>query len=327
MLVSKEFSGIHPKKINIYIDLYSMFITLFIYHGLVNPMNITSCSVNCAIHYRNYFKKFGVYTNIFLLYSPTTSITNLKYMPEYNSDYRKRILNNPEVMHHVNQNLGLLGTVVPYLPDIYFKIGTAEVGVMAYDIMLKLADLGDKAPSIFVSTSQYAFQLPAAYQGCVLFYKKYDRSGEDLSFSVDSMDCLDSLIRETKLKNYSMGSKNPEYITGYMVLAGLPKRSVKSLFRYETAINILDSISGEYQVINSDTIYEYISKMYSNKNISKEMIENRFKCLDINYQLQEYRVLPESKETSYLNQLNNFDMLVFLNNKYFKDNPMTLDKL
>ena len=46
-----------------------------------------------------------------------------------------------------------------------------------------------------------------------------------------------------------------------------------------------------------------------------------------NYQLEEYRLLPESKEESYLNQVKNFDELVHINDQYFKDNPMLLDKL
>ena len=62
-------------------------------------------------------------------------------------------------------------------------------------------------------------------------------------------------------------------------------------------------------------------------NITLEELEERYKCIDLNYQLEEYRLLPESKEESYLNQVKNFDELVHINDQYFKDNPMLLDKL
>ena len=105
-LVRKEFNGCNVKIINIFIDIYSFLMPLYRCYNVTDLLNITSCIVNMAIHYRNYFKKLGVYPNIFLLYSPTMSITNTKHIPQYNRKYTERMMNNMQICNAVNQNLG-----------------------------------------------------------------------------------------------------------------------------------------------------------------------------------------------------------------------------
>ena len=327
LIVSKEFQGSSDKIINIYIDLYSVIFTLFRCESITGVMDISSSIVNMAIHYRNYFKKFGVYTNIFLIYSPTMSITNLKHLPNYNAT-RINIMNkNRQVYDAVNRNLGLLGTIVPYLPDIFLKIGTAETSVIAYDIMLQLQSKGVSFPSVFVTSSQYAFQLPAKNHRCVLFFKKKDAQRDDISYGVDALDCLDYYIRETKNQTDLVCPKNSNWMSAYMCLAGIPQRNVTSLFNYKKALELLGSLAQSYDAITPETIFEHISRKYPDHRIPIQEIIERFECIDLDYQLEEYRTLPESKGLSFLNQLNNFDELVHLNDTYFKNNPMALDKL
>lgn len=326
-LVRKEFNGCNVKIINIFIDIYSFLMPLYRCYNVTDLLNITSCIVNMAIHYRNYFKKLGVYPNIFLLYSPTMSVTNTKHIPQYNRKYTERMMNNIQIFNAVNQNLGLLGTIVPYLPDIFFKMGTVETSVMAYDIMTTLESRGIVFPNIFVSSSQYAFQIPATYPKCVLFYKKKDKNNADLSFSTNNLDCLEYFIKETKNQYDISTPKRSEWMTGYMMLTGIPKRDISSIFNYKVSLKILLDIEKSYNVINPKSIYNHIINNYPKTNITLEELEERYKCIDLNYQLEEYRLLPESKEESYLNQVKNFDELVHINDQYFKDNPMLLDKL
>lgn len=327
LIVSKEFQGCQDKIVNVYIDLYAMLITLYRCQSITGAIDISSCIVNMAIHYRNYFLKYGVYTNIFLIYSPTMGLTNLRHLPNYNSSYINRMVKNKQVYNAVNENLALLGTIVPYLPDIFLKIGTAETTVIAYDIMLKLQSKGVIFPSVFVTTSQYAFQLPAKYKRCVLFIKKTDNNNDDISYGVDALDCLDYYIKETKNKSDITIPKRNDWISAYMSLAGIPKRNVTSLFNFKIALEILNSLSSSYDAVTPEALFEHISRKYPDHRISLQELVERFRCIDLDYQLEEYRTLPESKETAFLNQLNDFDELVHLNDIYFKSNPMVLDKL
>lgn len=327
LIVSKEFQGSSDRIINIYIDLYSVLFTLFRCESITGIMDISSSIVNMAIHYRNYFKRFGVYTNIFLIYSPTMCINNLKHLPNYNTTRINVMNKNPKVYDAVNNNLGLLGTIVPYLPDIFLKIGTAETSVIAYDIMMKLQSKGVTFPSVFVTSSQYAFQLPSKNHRCVLFFKKRDPQKEDISYSVDALDCLDYYIKETKNQTDVVTYKNSNWMSAYMALAGIPQRNVTSLFNYKKALELLGSLSRSYDAITPETIFEHINRKYPDHSIPLQEIIERFECIDLDYQLEEYRTLPESQGLSFLNQMENFDELVHLNDVYFKNNPMALDKL
>ena len=53
----------------------------------------------------------------------------------------------------------------------------------------------------------------------------------------------------------------------------------------------------------------------------------RYKCLDLVFQLAEYRMLPESKEKSYMRQVSDFGQLININSTYFQSNPINLQLL
>ena len=47
-----------PEIVNVYIDLYQMLTYLFLNEYIEDPINIASCLINHAIHYRNYFRRY-----------------------------------------------------------------------------------------------------------------------------------------------------------------------------------------------------------------------------------------------------------------------------
>ena len=138
---------------------------------------------------------------------------------------------------------------------------------------------------------------------------------------------MEYFIKETKNQYDISSPKRSEWMTGYMMLTGIPKRDIPSIFNYKVSLKILLDIEQSYNVINPKSIYNHIINNYPKTNITLEELEERYKCIDLNYQLELYILLPESKEESYLNQVKNFDELVHINDQYFKDNPMLLDKL
>lgn len=326
-LVELEFNDTNTKVINIFIDVYQILLPIYKFFKVENPLSITSCLINMAIHYRHYFYKYGVYTNIFLLYSPTMSSNNTKFCPEYNNKYTNRILNNKYIYDMVNHNLSLMGTIIPYLPDIYFKIGTVETPVMAYDMINKFAVKGFNPPSIFITTSQYAFQLPSIDKNVILFFKKRATGGEDISYTVNYTNALDKFIAETRKQHVTQVPLDQSWLSGFMTLSGIPKRDIKTLFNYRETLKILNHIRSSYNLIKPDVIFEAISNLYNAKAIQLESIINRYQCIDLNYQLSLYQSLPESQELLYLKQYHDPNELNAINEKYFKANPIMLDLL
>lgn len=315
-----------PPLVNIYIDLYQMLLPIYNFYRVDNPMGLSSAVINMAIHYRNFFYKYNTYSNIFLIYSPTMSVNNTRFCPEYNNKYTNRIINNKEVYDIVNNSINIIGTIVPYLKNIYFKVGTVETSVIVYDLVNKFEANKYVVPSFFVTSSQYAFQLPAANPRIYLFYKKKSKSKEDISYTVNNSNALDCFIAETRNQHIPKTNLNQSWLSGFMTLSGLPKREIKSIYSYKEAIKILDTIKDSYNVIRPDIMIEVANKLYK-KSVDPSIIENRFNCIDLMYQLSLYRILPESKEKAFLTDLNDMDELLRINDIYFKNNPINLDKL
>jgi hypothetical protein len=329
LLSQKELSQYPSDKIyNIYIDLYQVLLPIYRYYRFNNVLSITSCIVNLAIHFRNFYRKYGVYTNIFLIYSPNMSYNNTRFCPEYNNRNITKVMNNPTVSEAVSKNMELLSTIVPYLPDIYLKIGTVEPTVIAADMISRFASKGFNPPSIFVSNSQYAFQLPLHAPKSVVFFKKKDKEYNDLSYSVNIFNALDTYIAETRKQSVQSIGLNQRWLTGFMTLAGMPKRDIKSLMNYKSSISILKTIASGYEVISPEILYETISRTMGDKiKITMLDIANRYNCLDLGYQMQMYSLMPEAQETTYLKQLHDPDTVNSINGQYFQENPIMIDKL
>lgn len=326
-ICSPHFVSYNEKEILLFIDLYSLLLPLFRIDNKDSQLAITSCVINMAIHYRNFFKKNGIYAYIFLLYSPTMGQSNLKYVPEYNKHHIIDMLNNKKMYDSINQNLNLIGIITKYLPDIHFKLGTVETSVMAYDIINKLACKGFNRKAVFVTASQYAFQLVSSVADGLVIYKKRTKTGDDISYGVTIENAMKCVIEESKKK--TIDKNYPcSWVAPFFSLCGLAQRDVRILFNYRTGLNILASIENSYEIISPETLYmavERSGKLTDKFSINAIML--RFKCLDLNFQLAEYRVLPESQELAFMSQMNDYDQLLKINETYFKNNPLNLDLL
>lgn len=318
--------------INIYIDLYQMLLPIYKFQKIDNPYDITSTICNMAIHYKDYFRQRGINSFVFLLYSPTTgAYSNLRFCPEYNSTYTARMMNNRMVYDLVNQNLSLIGIITPYLPNIYFKMGTVETSVMAYDMITKFNNRNMKLNSLFITSSQYAFQLAGNMNAnCTLLYKKKDKDKNDISYLVSTEDALDKYIAEIKNQHIEHHPVRQSWLSGFMTLSGIPKRNIKSMYNYKQALNILNKIDQQFDQTTPDSLFSIATDLYPKSNLGQETYDNiinRYKCIDMDYQLFMYHNTPDAIETGFLKQKDDMETLMQLNDKYFKLNPISIDKL
>lgn len=323
-------TNINPPIINVFIDLYSMITPLYSFYKFENPIALTSALINSGIHYRNYFKKFNVYTNIFLIYSPNMSSNNLKYCPSYNLANINKMFSNYETKQIVDQNLSLLSTIIPYVPDIYLRLGTVEPSIMILDCIRTFESRGFVTKNLVISSSPISFQIPVINPNTVVYTKR--RNGDVLV--TDSINPLIQALSYTKNQVIDNLNLPPSYLSAFYSLCGLNRLNVNSLVYYSTAIDILRYMKDNSIIMEPDTLCEaYIIHYQSKKkkidkiNDIVSQIHNRFRCFDFRHQLMMYDNLAESKETSYLTQLQNWDELLHINKLYFKDNPILLDKL
>lgn len=324
--------SINSKILNVYIDLYQFIASLYRFNDMQEPMNLTSCIANLAIHYRNYFKKFGIYTNIFIVYSPTTNAHNLKFCPSWNSSNIENAALNTYMRDIVNSNLGLMGTMIPYLPDIFFRMGTFEVPVIIADMINKFKARGFNPPNLVISSSQYAYQLPAYIENTTLLVQKRNVEYGDCSYVVAPFSPIVNMYINA-IKKESARDKDfilrKDYITAAMVLLGVPKRDLKALISAPLFFKFVRKMEADYEVPTLEGIVSVLSRMQEKaiQNISVSEISNRYKCVDLSYQVGLYDTMPESMETRYLKQLSDEPALNEINNTYFYNNPVSLDML
>jgi hypothetical protein len=92
----------------------------------------------------------------------------------------------------------------------------------------------------------------------------------------------------------------------------------------------LYSPDGPYVYGDIENMYAQISSIASSKDmlaLPQYEFTNRYKCIDLNFQIKMYDTMPESKDTSYIINLEDPDKVKYVNNNYFIKNPIDLQRL
>lgn len=315
-----------PKEINVYIDLTQTLMPMYRFDDISDPLGLLATMINLPIHYRNFFNRSGVKSNIFLIYSTNDSVNNYRFLGQYDHKHKLLRENNRAVREILDHNVELMSTMCPYMPGIYFKKGTVEPTVIVYDLIDRFIRKGLDIPSIFITSTDYAFQLPAVLRNTWLVYKRTEHekgqeSNIDKSFIVDQANALAFYI--LKSKNVDIRTKPYKlpfqpWVSPFMILAGLSCRNVKSLCSFRQALDVLNYIQDNYGVMTPDAIYEaYVDIVNKTTVAPKEEIYQRYYAIDLDYQLKLYREMPESLEFSFLEDLNDPQALYDIANVYF----------
>ena len=121
-LIPAAFADYNSTELNIFIDLYSIYRTLFsrgFHTNVKDYREFTVSTIDLCTHYRAYFRYIGVNTKIFLINSFNIP-RNITY-PNYNKTMHDK-LKNKVVSDMVNINTELLRILCPYLYNIHFHL-------------------------------------------------------------------------------------------------------------------------------------------------------------------------------------------------------------
>ena len=323
-------------EVNVFIDFSQLIMPLYKFNDIIDPFGVLATMVNMPLHYRNFFKKCGIKSNIFVIYSSNDSSNSYRFISGYNNK-NISLINSSPIKSVIDHNIELMKTLFPYIPGVYLKLGTVEPTVIAADLIDKFTRNGLDIPSIFITCSEYSFQLPTILPNTKVFFKKSTVNKElsvleDTSFSFNYNNALFAYILRTKKKDTTNNDTfdiPQSWVSPFMILTGLQCRDVKGLFNYSQAIKILSYIKNTQMVVTPESIYNAIvDTAKKNVFITKEEIASRYCAIDIAYQLKLYRELPESIESSFLKDLNDPQALYDIVNTYFgTTNPIDLSKI
>lgn len=337
-LTENAFKGSTADTLNIYIDMYKMMIDLYEPQlEIKNTTIITSTMVNLCAHLRSYFwNHHRVNTNIFLVYSNMSDKYSKTYYPNYNSGNDLKISTNDRITGLINDNANLLEILCPYLPDIYFVRGIHEPAAIILDLIFKEEATGNLSPNLVFTRDDIAMQIPACNPNTTI-YLNSKRTGVSLysNFTNAIPIYLLKTGRKRLLENQGFVDKiscmSSQHIGTLIALTNLPSRNVKSEYDINKAINILYSAITRKSIINSYMsnpldIYNGLFVGEESK-LSPNSFEFRYKAVDLMSIYRNYLYSPQSKDVSYKVNLDDSNTVKAINNEYFKDNPLDLNRL
>lgn len=330
-IITEAFAGSSANHLNIYIDMYSMIKVLYKsdVYDINDYSSVTSCIINMCAHYREFFwTRFKVTTKYFIVYSKNTPYINNQFYPEYNYKMLYSFNSNKKVDDMIKNNIELLETLCPYLPDIHFVKGTFETGVIMYDLICR-NELKDNSPHMIITKDVYNYQLVAMRDNIIILRPKKVK-GEDESYYINQKN-LYMRYMQSRNADYSNFHSiiSPGLISLLMTLTSVKERNIKSLINIKSAIKQLYLGVSGYKLLNgynSDLQSIWNALDTTKFSIGQTTFEHRFKAIDIQFQHSVYINTPECREI-VLNNLYDPDNVKIINNKYFINNPLDLNRL
>lgn len=331
-IVTQAFVGSTANEINIYIDLYSILKGLYSDRSnyiIEDYSSVTSSIINMCAHYREFFRsRYKVESKFYIVYSKNCPYINKQFYPEYNKNNEFKMNSNKIVDDMIKNNLELLSTLCPYLPDIHFIQGTFESGVIIYDLICR-EEVNNRNPHLVITKDVYNYQLVSMRDNIVILRPKKSE-GNDISYYINKSNLYIEYLKSRKADytNYPV-ILSPELLSLVMTLSSVRERNIKSLVNIKSTLKILYEKVSNYNMLNgynSDMSHIYSILGIDKYKIGMTTFEHRFKSIDIAFQHSVFINTPECASIS-INNLYDPDNVRIINNKYFKNNPLDLNRL
>lgn len=332
-LIDQFYQGSNAEILNIYIDLFPIIKSIYRLNSkcmFTDKLSIASCIVNMCAHYRQFFKtRYGVSTNIFLIYSLSTGESNRlfynKFNKEFITDNRTDNLNGI-----LNDNMVILAEIVQYLPNIMMRASdSVEANILIYDTILKEKTFGNTNPNLVITKDIYTMQLLEMGED-IKILRPYKREGKDESIIIDSSNWIECLIYLRKVKlNITPEIKYIDSgLFGFVLsLTRLPERNIESFISLPIAIKNLSNLISNNKILNAyNNDVMFICEQYNSikgiKQIDPYFIDQRFKAIDLKYQ---YGTVNNAV-LAYNGIINLFNDIAIkeINEKYFSKIPLDL---
>lgn len=331
------FSGSTAEEVNIYLDLTRMMDNLYNPNVRINyPLNIAATLINLCAHMRTYYRQYhSVETNFFMIYSDMTTDYNRNLVPEYGNQLRDRIEANKVTTDAINIALSALEVLVPYLPNIYLRKDIHEPAVVIYDTILKEQQAGNTNPNIILTKEPLVYQVVAMLPDTVIF-RDYKHTNQFEVVTHDSViwSYLFATNRRKLLDDPAVLAKinliSPELLGAFITLTNLPSRSIKSIMDSRKAINTLSRLISQGQIYTgyvNDTNYLYSCIFNGLTKVSLEMFLLRYNAIDLLSNYLYYATTPYANHTEYRQDLHDPEAVQEINNQYFTNTAMDLNRL
>lgn len=332
-LIPYAYEGSKSHAVNLYIDMYSFYKTIFSRSYKTNVdeyLLMTSALVDLCSFYRTYFYRLQVYPKIFLISSFNVPEYNTKMVAGYNKIMIDK-LENIKVREMVDLNIDLMSTLSEYLKDIHFVSTSFESTVLIRHLIIdEMNKRCNFNPNIILTKDPYPLQLVAEFPGTTLLRPK-KTEGDDVSeivYPVENKYHFKSfwnfvLRRDPSLRiDINNISIAPINLPLFCALSKFPERNIKAITNATIANNLIYSVIGDQPIkLDLDTLYNTSEYM---QQIPQSKLDSRYRVLDASgflYNL--FKCSTEPAEIN-LNNLSNPEAITMINATYFQNNPLDL---
>ena len=283
-------------------------------------------------HYRDYFRRYlGVNTDIIIVMSNNICDINRKYVAEYNKSFRYKIETNKLINNLVKDNLDLLNSLIPYLPNIYLIQSNFETAAVISGIINKRRSDNIDRANLIISRDILNMQVVSKYNKTAMLRPVKSYNGDN-SYIVGPLDnqasidkywtIFDSEVSTSKTANINIHPINTALL---MAMTGYKKRDLKNIINIKQAKKyIYNCVQDNPTYCSAKTIFELNPEL--NDKLSWTTIESRCKALDIDFQESIYQNSLEYKLLNFID-LNDPTAVKRVNDEIFYDNPIDIERL
>lgn len=328
-ITNTVFAGSDANVLNIYIDLYQLFRKMYRSDVSVgNRSSVAAAVVNMCIHYRAFYKKYyGVHTRIYLIQTSGPMKMNEKFYSDYNRSNMEKMIMADMITTFMIQNCAILKELCKYLPDIYYIEGPFETSVMIY---ANIMERRDDSPNIIISTSTLQYAVPVFAQSQTVVIDHTWVEGGIRYRVVDKGNALIELLAKNKLSDNTIKkclTINPELFGLFMALTRNEHRDLYSMNNVGSALNLLNNAINKYAIPNFYIAPDFTEMLVLLSKDRLDELVGRYKAIDLVYQSELYKITDWYLDRSWDVNLQDPDMVKLLNEKYFRGNPIDLDRI
>lgn len=330
------------QKVNIFINLESLFRKIhnkYVEEQLISlqkkelkefHMNLISNVLNLAAHYRLYFNKNKIGTNIVFYIQEMdkyVNLNNVQYCKNYRKSFIRKYTDHPELVtvnNVIRSTLNALDTIVTYVEDVYL-VSSDRVESSVIPLALIDGKVLDGNLNLMVTTDPYDMQY--VNKNFVIIYP----AGEE-SMIVTKKNLFDVFrINEILTVEGSL----PTYLLTFILSVigdknrGIDKVKGTSFNKvFKTLLKVYDKLGiTEDDYIGFEELVSAIKDDPNNHNGNKKRVVDNYYATDLSSQVRMISKVQMNHLTDCLTNTYESGALTGINDKYFSTAPINVREL
>ena len=330
------------QKVNIFINLESLFRKIhnkYVEEQLISlqkkelkefHMNLISNVLNLAAHYRLYFNKNKIGTNIVFYIQEMdkyVNLNNVQYCKNYRKSFIRKYTDHPELVtvnNVIRSTLNALDTIVTYVEDVYL-VSSDRVESSVIPLALIDAKVLDGNLNLMVTTDPYDMQY--VNKNFIIIYP----AGEE-SMIVTKKNLFDVFrINEILTVEGSL----PTYLLTFILSVigdknrGIDKVKGTSFNKvFKTLLKVYDKLGiTDDDYIGFEELVSAIKDDPNNPNGNKKRVVDNYYATDLSSQVRMISKVQMNHLTDCLINTYESGALTGINDKYFSTAPINVREL